>query len=94
MKLMSYSEALKMGKEKIREALVPVKVRKARQQALLEMCQLDEKISVLECDIQEMCSNEDVVFSDLIEKQDDLALLERKKAQYQKILDEMFPEKE
>lgn len=91
MKLISYSEALKMGKEKIREALVPVKVNRARKQAELEMCKLDEKIASAEASIQESCCADEINFSHLIEQQDDLALLERKKAQYQKILDEMFP---
>ena len=94
MKLMKFADALKMGKEKVREALVPVKVMKARKQAELEMCQLDERIANLECDIQEMCSDEGINFSKLIDKQDDLALLERKREQYRKILNEMFGDEE
>lgn len=92
MKLMSYKEALKMGKDKVREALVPVKVNRARKQAELEMCKLDEQIANKEAEISEECCAEEVNFARLIEKQDDLALLERRKAQYKKILDEMFPE--
>lgn len=93
MKLISYKEALNMGKKAISKALVPVKVNRARKQAELEMCKLDEKIASKEAAIQEACCADEINFASLIEQQDDLALLERKKAQYQKILDEMFPEK-
>lgn len=91
MKLISYAEALKMGKEKLGEMLVPVKVNKARKQAELEMCKLDEKIAVKQNSLHEACSTEDLNFEKIIELQDDLALLERRKEQYGQILEEMFP---
>ena len=92
MKLISYKEALTMGKEKIREAMVPVKVNRAKKQAELEMCKLDEQIATKEAAIQDATCAEDLNFAGIINMQDSLALLERKKTQYQKILDEMFPE--
>lgn len=91
-KLLSYSEALKMGKEKLRAALIPIKVMKAKQQAKLEMCKLDEQIAVKTDDLHTVCSKDDVRFSKIIDLQDDLMLLIRRKDQYQTILDEMFPE--
>lgn len=93
MKLISYKEALGMGKDAIKAALVPLRVNRARKQAELEMCKLDEQIASKEAAIQEACCKDEINFGHLIEQQDDLALLERKKVQYQKILDEMFPEK-
>jgi hypothetical protein len=91
MKLVSYREALKLGKEKLKEALVPIRVNRAQKQAELEMCKLDEKVAVKEAALHEECCKEEVNFPNIIEMQDDLALLERRRAQYQKILDEMFP---
>ena len=91
MKLMSYKEALKLGKEKLKETLIPLRVNKARKQAELEMCKLDEKIATKEARIQEACCQEEVNFSSIIEMQDDLSLLERRRTQYEKILNEMFP---
>jgi hypothetical protein len=64
-----------------------------KKQAELEMCKLDEEIAVLESAINEMCYAEELNFKGMIDKQDKLALVKRKKEQYQAILTEMFPEK-
>jgi hypothetical protein len=91
MKLTSYNDALKLGKEKLREALIPVRVNKAKKQAELEMCKLEEKIAVKEVAIHDACCVEEVNFGKIIDMQDELGLLERRKDQYEKILSEMFP---
>jgi hypothetical protein len=93
MKLVSYSEALKLGKEKLKEALIPVRVNKAKKQAELEMCTLEEKIAVKEAALHEECCKEELDFAKIIELQDNIGLLERKRTQYKKILEEMFPAK-
>lgn len=92
MKLVSYKEALKMGKEKLGEMLIPVKAAKAKKQAELEMCKLDESLATKEAELHETCCREDVNFNRIISLQDELALLKRRKSQYQQIMDEMFPE--
>ena len=56
------------------------------------MAKLDEEIATQTAQIYEICCAKEIRFADLIEKQDQLALVERKRKQYQKILDEMFPE--
>ena len=92
MKLVPYQQALKMGKEKLKEVLIPVRVKKARKQAELEMCKLEEDVAVKEAALNEECCKEEINFSRIIDMQDELGLLERRRNQYQKILDEMFPE--
>jgi len=92
MKMPSYADALKMGKEKLKEALIPVRVKKARKQAELEMCNLEEQVAVKEAAISDACTSEDLNFKKIIELQDDLAMLERRQRQYESILKEMFPE--
>jgi hypothetical protein len=92
MKLPIYKEVLKMGKEKVNEGLAPIRAMRAKKQAELEMAKLDEIIATEEAEIHELCSQKEVNFAGLIEKQDKVGLTERKKKQYQKILDEMFPE--
>ena len=92
MKLPSYKEALKMGKDKLKETLVPVRAMKAKKQAELEMCSLEEEIATLESDISELCCSEDLNFKKIIDMQDKLGLAERRKKQYEKILEQMFPE--
>ena len=90
MKLPAYKDVLKMAKEKIDDALAPVRAMRAKKQAELEMAKLDEQIATAEANIHEICCEKEINFSKLIDKQDALSLLERKKKQYQKILDEMF----
>lgn len=92
MKLPTYKEFLKMSKEKVDDALAPVRANRAKKQAELEMAKLDEEIATQTAKIHEICCAKEINFTDLIDKQDKLALTERKKKQYQKILEEMFPE--
>lgn len=92
MKLPRYKDVLKMAKEKVDDALAPVRALRAKKQAELEMAKLDEEIATQTAKIHELCCEKEINFADLIEKQDLLALTERKKKQYQKILDEMFEE--
>lgn len=92
MKLPTYKEVLKMGEDAVKQALVPVRAARAKKQAELEMCKLDESIATLEAEIHELCCSDEVNFAHIIQVQDQLALTERKKTQYQKILDEMFPD--
>ena len=92
MKLPAYKDVLKMAKEKVNDALAPVRANRAKKQAELEMAKLDEEIATQTAKIHEICCEKEINFAALIEKQDQLALTERKKKQYQKILDEMFPE--
>ena len=92
MKLPAYRDVLKMSKEKLDDTLVPVRVIRARKQAELEMAKLEENIATITAGLQELCCQKEINFSMLIEQQNKIAISERKKRQYQKILDEMFPE--
>jgi hypothetical protein len=94
MKLTPYKQALKCGKKVMAELLVPVKVNKAKKQAELEMCKLDEDIASSEVSLHEKCSSESVDFPGIISLQDKIGLLERKKSQYTVILEQMFPDEE
>jgi hypothetical protein len=91
MKLKPFAEIIAMSKEKLSEALAPIRARKVRSQAELEMAKLDDELVRLEADIQEACSKEDISFPSILDKLDKVALLERRKKQYQKVLNELFP---
>lgn len=93
MKLKPFAEILAMSKEKLAEALAPVRARKVRSQAELEMAKLDDEIIRLESEVQEQCSKEDINFPSLLDKLDKAALLERRKAQYEDVLSQLFPTK-
>lgn len=92
MKLKPFKEIIAMNKEKLNEALAPIRARKVKTQAEMKKSEIDEKIVVIESEIQEMCTGTDINFDSLFEKLDKIALLERRKKQYDKVLNELFPE--
>jgi hypothetical protein len=92
MKLKPFKEIIAMSKEKLDEALAPIRARKVKTQADMKKAEIDEKIVVLESEVQEMCSVKDINFDNLFERLDKIALFERRKKQYDKVLDELFPE--
>lgn len=91
MKLKPFKEMIAMSKEKLGEALAPVRARKVRSQAELEMAKLDDELIRLESTIQEDCTNENIDFPRLLDKLDKVALLERRKKQYADVLKQLFP---
>jgi hypothetical protein len=94
MKLKPFAEIIALSKEKLSEALAPIRARKVRSQAELEMAKLDDELIRLEADIQEQCSKEDINFPTLLDKLDKVALLERRKTQYESVLAQLFPAKQ
>ena len=92
MKLKPYKEILKMAKEMIDETLAPVRAMRAKKQAELEVAKMDEKIATHEAKIQEICTEKDINFDMLVSAQDELALMERRKKQFARIIEELFPE--
>jgi hypothetical protein len=92
MKLRPFKEIIAMSKDKLNEALAPIRARKVKTQAEMKKSEIDEQIVNLESDIQEMCTGKDISFDGLFEKLDKVALLERRKKQYDKVLGELFPE--
>jgi hypothetical protein len=94
MKLKPFAEIIALSKEKLAESLAPIRARKVRSQAELEMAKLDDELVRLEADIQEQCSKEDINFPSLLDKLDKVALLERRKTQYESVLAQLFPAKQ
>ena len=94
MQLKSYKEILAMGKDKVNETLAPVRARKAKKQAELEIAKMEEDIATQEAKIMELCSKQELNFDAIIKAQDTYALTERRIKQFEKIIEEMFPEKD
>ncbi len=90
-KLTPYLKLLTMGQEAIDSALAPIRALSAKKKAELETCKLDERIATLETELTELCSNKDIDYDKIIDKFDDIALAERRKGQFEKIINEMFP---
>ena len=92
MKLKPFKDLISMTSDKLKEALAPIRARKVRIQAEMKKSEIDEKIAVLESEIQEMCATTEINFDSLFDKLDKIALLERRKKQYDKVLNDLFPD--
>ena len=92
MQLRPFKEIIAMSKEKIDEAMAPIRARQVKSKADLEMAELDAQILTKETEVQEMCIAKDINMPKLIDKLDELAVLERRKTQYTKVLEQLFPE--
>lgn len=92
MKLRPFKELIGLSKEKLDEAMAPIRARQVKAKAELEMSKLDSDLLAKETEIQEMCAEKDINLSKLLDKLDEIALLERRKKQYSKVLEQLFPE--
>lgn len=94
MKLKPFAEIIGLSKEKLNEALAPIRARQVRAKADLEVTQIDTRLLSLETEIQEMCAGKDLNLPHLIDKLDDVALLERRKAKFAEVISQLFPPEE
>lgn len=93
MKLKPYAEIIKMTKDAIDAAKAPLRAMQMKKKAEGEMLEIDQKLMDLDVKIQDLSSAHPIDFDALIRVADEQALLERRKAQFGKIIKEMFPEK-
>ncbi len=93
MKLTPYRKLLTMAKEAVDAALAPVRANAAKKSAELEIAKLDERIATLQSEVDCACAKkpDELNFETIIKKLDDLALAERRRKQFEKIVNEMFP---
>lgn len=92
MALIKYKELLVFAKDKVKEVMAPLRAREMRMKAELEIAKLESTIAEKEQKIQEYASEYPINFDKLIDALDDLALTERRKEQFGKIVNEMFSE--
>jgi len=92
MSLLKYKDVLILCKDKIKEAMAPLRAREMRKKGELEICKIDSEIAEKEQKIQEFASEYPINFDKLIDALDDLELIKRRKEQFEKIIEEMFGE--
>lgn len=92
MKLKPFREVIAMSKEKLDEALAPIRAKQVKMQAELKMAELDEQVVSLEAQTQELCAQKQIDFDKLLALMDKADLIERRRKQYRKVLEELFPE--
>lgn len=95
MQLKPFKEIISYSKEKLTEVMAAPRARRLKAQAEMEMAELDTEILTLEGKIEESLvaeeSYKNFSFKNLLEQLDKLALLERRKKQYGKVLSQLFP---
>lgn len=91
MKLQPYAKLLTMTKEAIDKTLAPSRSKSQHLKAQLEVSKLEERVATLEKEITEACSEKELNYDKLIDKLDELALVERRLKQFGKIIEELFP---
>lgn len=90
-KLKSYKELVSMTKEKLDEALLPLRIRSAKAKAEGEVVRLEEKLIKLETEINEMSAKQDIDFNAIADKMDSYDLTERRLKQVQGLVEALFP---
>lgn len=92
MSFLKYKDVLVLCKEKVKEAIAPLRAKEMKKKAELEMCKLDSTIAEKEQAIQELACQYPLNFDAIIEALDDLELTKRRKDQFEDIINEMFAE--
>lgn len=90
-KVKTYKEVLAMTKEKLDEALAPIRARSAKAKAELEIAKQQEKLIALEGDIHKLCAEKELNFNTIADKVDQYELAERRLKQIESLVLELFP---
>jgi hypothetical protein len=91
MKLTPYQKLITMTKDAVDKTLAPVRSKSQQLKAELEVAKLEERCATLEKEVDEACSVKELNYDTIIDKLDELALAERRKEQFNKIITELFP---
>ena len=88
-----FKELVAMTKEKLDEAMVPLRVRAARAKADGEIVKLEEKLLGLETKINEACAKKELDFNVIGDLMDDYDIAERRLSQIKDLVAALFPGK-
>ena len=91
-KVKSFKDVVAMSKEKLDEALAPIRARGAKAKANMEVSKIEESLISLETEIHNLCAEKELNFDKIIDKMDTYALRERKLEQITKLVADLFPE--
>ena len=89
--LKPFRELVALSKEKLDEALIPLRVRAAKAKAEGEVIKMEESLIKLETCINEMCAQMELNFVSITDKIDEYELTERRLKQIQQLVAELFP---
>lgn len=89
--LRPYKELVALTKEKLDEAMAPIRARSAQAKAELELAKIDEKLISLEQELNTECAAKDLNFDRILDKLDEFELQERRKKQITNLISQLFP---
>lgn len=91
MRLTPYSELIKLTPEQRDQKNSAAKINKQKQKGLLKVAELEERITTLEDEVVTLCSTTELDYDAIVNKQDELALANRRKEQFSKVIEQLFP---
>ena len=91
MQLTPYSELITLTADERERKNVIAKAARQKQRGLLRLAELDEKLASTEDSLTSLCQSIELDFDRIADKQDELALLIRRKEQLKTIIDQLFP---
>jgi siroheme synthase len=94
MKLTPYKKLIALAKDAQKALLAGPRAAEQKLRAQHEVSKIDVQLAEHEQKIQEVCAEHPINFDKLIQTIDDIALLERRKKLFGKIIEELFPESE
>lgn len=86
-----FKELMALTKEKLDEALIPLRVRAAKAKADGEVIKLEEALIQLETRINEHCAKKELDFVTITNMIDEYELTERRLNQINKLVASLFP---
>lgn len=92
-KLKSFQELVALTKEKLDEALIPLRVESAKNRAQGEIIKIKEQLLNLETKINQACAQKDINFNTVGDLMDEYDLAERRLKQIEGLVVALFPEK-
>lgn len=94
MQLTPYAELIKLIPGELAKKNSSAKINKQKQRGLLKVAELEEKITSLEDAVVSLCSQQELNYESIVDKQDELALRIRRKTQFQEVINQLFPQDE
>lgn len=88
-----FKDLVALTKEKLDEALIPLRVRAAKAKAEGEVIRLEEKLLNYETRINEACAKKELDFNAIGDLMDEYDLTERRLVQIKDLVAALFPEK-
>jgi len=86
------AELLKMAEAGIKAVKLPFKLKKEKKNLESWILDYEEKIATLEQEITDLKCKEEMSVDDILDKQDELELAERRLKQGQALMEELFSE--